>query len=50
MPLEGYDANKLHNEAHQSVKYRFGRVASHHSLEGVTDKAIATLDPGASSD
>jgi len=41
VPLEGYDAGKLHNESHQSVKYRFGRVASHHGLETVTDKASA---------
>lgn len=41
VPLEGYDATKLHDPGHQTVKYRFGRVASHHGLETVKDKAGA---------
>jgi hypothetical protein len=39
--LEGYDATKLHNLGHQTVKYQFGRVASHHSLENVKSHADA---------
>ncbi len=41
VPLEGYDATKLNNPDHQTVKYLFGRVASHHALAGVKDKASA---------
>jgi Domain of unknown function (DUF4214) len=41
VPLEGYDAGKLNNLDHRTVKYQFGRVASHFSLSGVTDKASA---------
>lgn len=41
VPLEGYDAGKLGNLEHQTVKYQFGRVASHFPLDGVKDKAGA---------
>lgn len=41
VPLEGYDATKLHNLDHQTVKYQFGRVASNHSLAGVKSHADA---------
>lgn len=41
VPLEGYDSAKLHNPAHKTVKYLFGRVATRHSLAGVKDKEAA---------
>lgn len=41
VPLEGYDYGKLHDANHRTVKYVFGRVASHTSLAGVHDKAQA---------
>lgn len=41
VPLEGFDFNKLQNPSVQTVKYRFGRVASQHALDGVHDKAGA---------
>lgn len=41
VPLEGYDGTKLHNLSHQTVKYQFGRVASHHPLDGVKSHADA---------
>lgn len=41
--LEGYDATKLHNLDHQTVKYQFGRVASHHGLENVKSKEDAEV-------
>lgn len=40
-PLEGFDAGKLADLTHTSVKYRFGRVAQHYSLSSVTDKSKA---------
>lgn len=41
VPLEGYDHTKLHNLDHRTVKYQFGRVASHFSLSGVKNHADA---------
>lgn len=41
VPLEGYDATKLNNLDHRTVKYQFGRVASHFSLSGVQNKQDA---------
>lgn len=41
VPLEGYDAAKLHNLEHRTPKYLFGRVASHHPLDGVKSKEDA---------
>ncbi|MHB8878546.1 MAG: DUF4214 domain-containing protein [Myxococcaceae bacterium] len=41
VPLEGYDSGKLNNPSHRTVKYVFGRVATHHSLAGVKDHAQA---------
>jgi len=39
--LEGFDAGKLADLSHKSIKYQFGRVAQNYSLAGVTDKASA---------
>jgi hypothetical protein len=39
--LEGFDAAKLADLSHKSIKYQFGRVAQNYSLAGVTDKASA---------
>ena len=33
VPLEGFDSGKLANPDHKSVKYLFGRVATHFGLE-----------------
>jgi hypothetical protein len=41
VPLEGYDAAKLADLNHRTVKYQFGRVASHFSLAGVQNKQDA---------
>ena len=41
VPLEGFDAGKLRDGNHTSVKYLFGRVATHFGLESVKDKAGA---------
>jgi len=41
VPLEGYDSRKLADVSHQTVKYQFGRVASHFPLDSVKDKASA---------
>ncbi len=41
VPLEGYDDAKLRNPAHQTTKYKFGRVASHHALTHVKNHADA---------
>lgn len=41
VPLEGYDYGKLHNPAHRTVKYVFGRVASRTPLTSVRDHASA---------
>jgi hypothetical protein len=41
VPLEGYDAGKLNDFSHQTVKYQFGRVATHYPLDSVKDKASA---------
>lgn len=41
VPLEGYNAEKLHNPEHRTPKYLFGRVASHYPLDQVKDKAGA---------
>lgn len=41
VPLEGYDAGKLHNPEHRTPKYLFGRVASHYPLDQVKDHAAA---------
>lgn len=41
VPLEGYNADKLANPDHKTVKYQFGRVASHFSLDGVKSKQDA---------
>jgi hypothetical protein len=40
-PLEGFSASKLADLSHNSLKYRFGRVAENYSLSSVTDKASA---------
>ena len=40
-PLEGFDAGKLADLSHNSLKYRFGRVAQNYSLASVSDKASA---------
>lgn len=40
-PLEGFDARKLADPSHLSVKYRFARVAQTFDLSGVRDKASA---------
>jgi len=37
----GFDAGKIADEGHLTVKYRFARVARQYSLESVTDKAAA---------
>jgi hypothetical protein len=41
VPLEGFDSNKLADSNHNSVKYLFGRVATHFPLDSVKDKAGA---------
>lgn len=41
VPLEGYNAEKLHNPEHRTPKYLFGRVASHYPLDKVKDHAAA---------
>ena len=41
VPLEGFDSRKLSDPSHASVKYLFGRVATHFSLDSVKDKAGA---------
>lgn len=41
VPLEGFDAGKLRDANHTTVKYLFGRVATHFGLESVKDKAGA---------
>lgn len=41
VPLEGFDAGKLRDPGHTTVKYLFGRVATHFGLESVKDKAGA---------
>jgi len=40
-PLEGFSASKLADLSHNSLKYRFGRVAQNYSLSSVTDKESA---------
>lgn len=40
-PLEGFSASKLADLSHNSLKYRFGRVAQNYSLASVTDKTSA---------
>jgi len=37
-PMRGFNAAKLADPNHDTVKYQFGRVAQRYSLESVTDK------------
>jgi hypothetical protein len=39
--LTGFDAGKLADTTHTSMKYKFGRVAQTYSLQSVTDKTSA---------
>ena len=41
VPLEGFDSGKLANADHKSVKYLFGRVATHFPLSSVKSHADA---------
>ena len=41
VPLEGFDNGKLADPNHNTVKYLFGRVATHYPLDQVKDKASA---------
>ena len=41
VPLEGFDNGKLGDPNHTTVKYLFGRVATHYPLDSVKDKAGA---------
>jgi hypothetical protein len=40
-PLSGFSESKLADLSHNTLKYRFGRVAQTYSLASVTDKASA---------
>lgn len=37
--MNGFDARKLANTSHNTIKYQFARVAQQYSLDSVTDKA-----------
>jgi hypothetical protein len=39
--MSGFSATKLADTSHDTLKYRFGRVAQRYSLDSVTDKASA---------
>lgn len=39
--MSGFSATKLADLSHDTLKYRFGRVAQRYSLDSVTDKASA---------
>ena len=39
--MAGFDAGKLADVTHSTMKYKFGRVAQRYSLESVNDKASA---------
>jgi len=39
--MAGFDAGKLADATHATMKYKFGRVAQRYSLESVNDKASA---------
>ncbi len=39
--MSGFSATKLADTSHDTLKYRFGRVAQQYSLDSVTDKASA---------
>ncbi len=39
--MAGFDAGKLADVTHTTMKYKFGRVAQRYSLESVNDKASA---------
>lgn len=41
VPLEGFDGRKLADSSHNTVKYLFGRVATHFPLDSVKDHASA---------
>jgi hypothetical protein len=40
-PMTGFDLGKLADTSHDTLKYRFGRVAQNYGLDSVTDKSKA---------